>query len=105
MGGTEASDEVVFEGAHSAFGCIDSVVVGFNELEARSGLVDGTLDRFGGLFVEDVELGLEAVIREDAVELLVGSEGFCVTAVFHGLHEDAIAVVVIEDQHVFVACL
>jgi hypothetical protein len=37
------------------------------------------------------------MVCEDAVELLVGSEGFGVTSVFHWFHEDAIAIVVVED--------
>jgi hypothetical protein len=45
---------MIFEGAHSAFGCVDAVVIGFNELEGGAGLVDGSFDGLGGLVVQDV---------------------------------------------------
>lgn len=59
--------------------------------------MDCALNGLGGLVIQDVELGLESMGGKDAVELLVGSEGFGVTAVFHWFHEDAITVVVVED--------
>ena len=68
-------------------------------------LSDGSFDGLGGFIVEDVELGSEAVLGEDAVELFIGSESFYITAVFHGLDEDCVAVVFVEDKEVLVAGL
>jgi hypothetical protein len=51
VGGTQAGYKVILERAYSAFGSVDAVVVGFNELEAGASLVDGSLDGLGGLVV------------------------------------------------------
>jgi hypothetical protein len=56
---------------------------------------DGGFNGLGGFIVHDIQLRFQAVLCEFGVEDGVGSKGFLVTAIFHGLNENRIAVVII----------
>ena len=61
------------------------------------------LKRCGALVVETLEAGPKAGGDKAGVEDLKGAEDACAGAIAHGFHEDAVAVIVVEDKYVIVA--
>jgi hypothetical protein len=96
---------VIFEGPDGSLGRVDPVVVGFDELEVGASLSDASFDGLGGFIIEDIKFGFEAVVGQDAIQVLVGAESFGIAAVFHGFNQNSVAVIIIEDQHILVALL
>lgn len=62
IGCTQTTDEMVFERLYSSFGGVDSMVVGFNELDVSFLFLHEFLDGGGCLIVGDVECGFVPLV-------------------------------------------
>jgi len=103
VSGTEAGDEMIFERADGAFGGIAAVEVRGDQLVVDLVFLEELLEGGGSLIVESLELGAEAAGGEESVDAFVSRSMFGACAVFHGLGEDGVAVVVVYDEEVGVS--
>jgi len=62
IGCTQTTDEMVFERLYSSFGSVDSMVVGFNELDVSILFLHEILDGGGCLIVGDIECGFVPLV-------------------------------------------
>ncbi len=73
VGGTESTDEVVFEGLDGAFRGVDAMIVGFDELNCTVSGGDKFLDGSRSLVICDIEGGSESFFREGVKDVAEGS--------------------------------
>ena len=67
-------------------------------------LVEPLLELLGALVVQAVELGLAAPFGECAVDVRDGVGDGLSSSIFDGLQEDVVAIVIVGDNQVVVAC-
>jgi hypothetical protein len=99
----QAGDEVIFERTDGAFSSIASVHARRGELEVDLFVTQELFEGGGTFVVEALELGAKAGGAEALVEGFVASKDGGGSAAGDGLRQDAIAVVVVEDNHIIIA--
>lgn len=99
----QAGDEVIFERPDGAFSSIASVHARRGELEVDLFVAKELLEGGGTFVVEALELGAKTGGAESMVEGLVASKDGRGGAIGDGLSQNAVAVVVIEDNHIVIA--
>jgi hypothetical protein len=103
VGAGPSGRHVVFGCPDGAFGCIDSVIVGWCQLEVYTLLLQVVLNKLGTFIVKAVELGRAASFGKGLMDAgNGGGEGFCFP-IAQGAQQDAFAVIVIHNQDVVVA--
>ena len=85
VGGAEASNEVVLEGADGTFGCISSVAVRWHQLEIDFLIVHEVFKDTGAFVVESFEVLVQAGFDEDGVCCGVCLEDTFLGPGFHAL--------------------
>ena len=103
VGAAETSDEMVFERADGAFGGIATVEVWRGKLIVDGLCLEELLEGGGCFVVQLLKYGFEATGGEERVDALVCSEICLAGARLHGLGENHIAVVIVDDEQVRVA--
>ena len=99
----EAGDEMIFEGSDGSFGGVAAMDIGWHKLVGDIFVIEKLLKRRRAFVVEALELWAEAGLAELGVEGFVGGKNGCGSASFHRFGEDAVAVVIIEDEKIVVA--
>ena len=93
---TDDGNEVFIEGADGFLGMVGAVAMRGDQLEIFVGFGHEVLEPGGAFIVEDVEGRLEAARSEIFVKGGVAAHDFCFAAIFHGLGEYGVGVVLME---------
>ncbi len=99
----EARNKVVFERAHGTFDSVAAMKTWGNKLEVDGGVAQKGFERFGTLVVQSVELGSQSGREQPLVDDLESRQDAWPRSAAHWLHQNAVAVVIIHDQHVIVS--
>ena len=100
---TYSGDEVFLEGADGFFGMVGAVSMQRDNLKFLVGFGHEFLEPGGAFIVEDVESRLEAAQVGIFVSSGVTAHNFCFAAIFHGLGEYGVGVILVEYHEVLVA--
>ena len=103
VGGAETGDEMVFENADGAFCLIASVGMWWYELVVNLVFREEIFEKVGCFVVEALQLWSEAALSEGGVNAFEGGEVVGGGTGLHGLCENHVAVVVVDDEDVVVA--
>ena len=100
----EAGNEVIFEGPDGAFCVVAAVDTRGNKLEGGGGVMEEVFEGLTALVVHDMELWFAAVADEAIVEEFISFKDGGSFSVGDGSDIDGVAVVVVEEKDVVVAC-
>ena len=98
-----ACNEVLLEGANGSLGMVGAVAMRRDKLDVFIGFGHEFLEPGGAFIVKDVQVRLEAAQTEVFVEGGVAAHEFCFAAIFHGLGEYGVGVIIVEYHDVVVA--
>ena len=100
---TYDGDEVFLEGADGFFGMVGAVAMRRDQFKVFVSFGHGFLKNGGAFIFEDVEGRLEATRAEIFMKGGVAAHDFCFAAIFHGLGEYGVGVILVEYHEVLVA--
>ncbi len=104
IGAAEARNEMVFESADGAFGGICAMDARRNELEIHMLFAQKLFERSRAFVVQFLELRAETGVDETIVNGFVCVENGGAALARHGFGVDGIAVIVVQQEQLGVAC-
>ncbi len=99
----QAGDEMIFERADGTFRSVASMKAGRDKLEINVGCAEKAFQSSGAFVVQAMELGAQAGVGQTCVYNLEGGKNARTRATMHRLDKYAVAVVVVNDQHVIIS--
>jgi len=94
----QARNEMIFERANGSFGGVATMDARRDQLVIDGFAGHEGFKSFGAFIIETLEFGSEAGSDQAGVHCLVGGENAFAGATAHGCCQDAVAVVVVEDE-------